>query len=206
MGIWDDLRRRQAAAHQTGLERGQAFAQGSPYTGLAGNKGRATKGFSRQLYGEMPERYGRTQELQGRYDSALADPAGTAGQFTDFFKRAAQGFAAPAQRDFEHSVSNVQANTAARFGGNASGEELRNVYNAGDAFSRNLTESLSQLAPQEAEMGLRHTGQLGEAAGRGADEQDRLAQLILAAIQSGGGGVDWGKILGTAGGIAAAAA
>lgn len=139
----------------------------------------------------------RAHDLAGRYDTELADPTHAAGLFSSFYDKAAQGFAAPAMRDFANTLSGVQANTAARFGGNASNEEGRNVYNTSDLFSRNLSESLARLAPQAVSQGLDYTGQLGQAAGGAANERDQLNQQILSGINMYGAKKKKGNLLGT---------
>lgn len=140
----------------------------------------------------------RAHDLAGRYDTELADPTHAAGLFSSFYDKAAQGFAAPAMRDFANTISGVQANTAARFGGNASSEEGRNVYNTSDLFSRNLSESLARLAPQAVSQGLDYTGQLGQAAGGAANERDQLNQQVLSGINMYGAKKKKGNLLGAA--------
>lgn len=125
------------------------------------------------------ERQGAANE---RYDAALADPTGTADQFGKYFQEAAAGFAAPAMRDFTNNVSRVQANTASRFGGNASTAESKDVYNTSDLFSRNLSEAIARLAPQAAGMGLQYTGMLGSAANQATGDRDNLSSLELQGI------------------------
>lgn len=144
----------------------------------------------------------RAHSLAGQYDTALSDPNKTAGLFSSFYNTAAQGIAAPAMRDFRNTLSNVQANTAARFGGNASSEESRNIYNTSDLFSRNLSESLARLAPEAVGQGLQYTSQLGEAAGQSAGERDRLNSLILQGVGMYGQPKKKGNIGGLLGGIA----
>ena len=164
---------------------------------------KAGERFTQQLYGEMPERYGRSRRAYDRYEGYLDDPTSAGRQFQSFFETAGQGISAPAMRDFTKELSGVQASTAARFGGNASTEEQRNVYNTSDLFSRNLTEALARLAPQAAGLGVQYGGQLGEAAHGAVGEQDQLAQMILQAIQANKKKpVDIGNILGTLGGAA----
>lgn len=140
----------------------------------------------------------RAHDLAGRYDTALADPTHAAGLFSSFYDNAAQGFAAPAMRDFGNTLSGVQANTAARFGGNASSEEGRNVYNTSDLFSRNLSESLARLAPQAVSQGLEYTGQLGQASTGAANERDQLNQQILSGVSMYGAKKKKGSLFGTA--------
>lgn len=129
---------------------------------------RAKQHFAEGQYRDVQQRSDRTAGLYSLYGSALADPAAQGRKFTGFFNEAAQGIAAPAMRDFSQQLATVGANTAARFGGNASTEEQRNVYNTSDLFSRNLSEALSRLAPQAAQMGQNYTGELGTAA-RGSE-------------------------------------
>lgn len=131
---------------------------------------------------QYADREARTKRLQGQYDAALADPTAAATRFSDFFKTAADTYGAQANRDFSNTLARTQANTAARFGGNASSEEQRNVYNTSDLFARNLTEALAGYAPQAAQMGLNYTGQLGQAAGNAEGSLDDLSRLILSGI------------------------
>lgn len=133
----------------------------------------------------LPQEQGRRERagaLQGQYDAALADPAAQGQKFSDFFRTAADAYGAQANRDFGNTLARTQASTAARFGGNASSEESRNVYNTSDLFARNLTEQLAGYAPQAAQMGLNYTGMLGNAAGQAQGEMDDLSRMILAGI------------------------
>jgi len=143
----------------------------NPYTGL-GN--RAKQQFTKQQYTDIGQRADRSAGLYDLYGSALADPVAQGRKFQGFFDEAAHGIAAPAMRDFDQSLATVSANTAARFGGNASSEEQRNVYNTSDLFSRNLSEALARLAPQAAQMGQNYTGELGTAARGATSELDQL--------------------------------
>lgn len=124
----------------------------------------------------------RSRTRRSAFDAALADPTGQADLFRDYFDSAARGIAAPAMRDFGNTLATVQANTASRFGGNASSAESKNLYNTGDLFSRNLSEALARLAPQAAGMGLQYTGMLGGAADAATAERDRLSSLILQGV------------------------
>lgn len=165
---------------------------------------KAASGYvNRFLLPQEQERTTRMGERQGAYDQALSDPTGTANLFRSYFDEAAQGIAAPAMRDFGNTLASVQGNTAARFGGNASSLEQKNVYNTSDLFSRNLSEALARLAPQAAGMGLQYTGMLGQAAGEASGERDRLSQLILSGIgQYGQPKPKGGNLLGAlAGGV-----
>src|SRR3990172_4377404 len=178
-------------------------AAAGPYGGLGRKFGRAGEVFTRQLYGEAPERYGRAQRAYGRYEGYLDDPTAAGRQFQDFFGEAARGISDPAMRDFSQQLAGVQGSTAARFGGNASSEESRNVYNTSDLFSRNLSDDLARLAPQAAGMGMEYGNQLGAAAHGAVNEQDQLSQMILAGIVGNKKkGFDWGKLLGQLGGAA----
>ncbi len=163
---------------------GVQVGQQGTYGGLGRKYGKTPEVFTRQLYGEMPERYGRAERGYGRYENYLEDPTAAGKQFQGFYETAAQGIAAPAMRDFNKELSSVGANVAARFGGNASSEEGRQDYNTSDLFSRNLTEALARLAPQAAQQGLEYGNQLGEAAHGAVGEQDRLTQLILEGMQT----------------------
>jgi len=179
---------------------GPVTPQGT-YRGL-GKKSQGPR-FQEQIYGELPERYGRSRRAYDRYEGYLDDPTSAGRQFQSFFEEAGKGISDPAMRDFTNQISGVQANTAARFGGNASSEEQRNVYNTSDLFTRNLTEALARLAPQAAGLGVEFGGQLGTAAHGAVSEQDQLTQMILAAIEANkkkGGGIGGtiGSLAGTA--------
>lgn len=170
----------------------------APYTSL-GKK--AKQRFTQGQYRDIQGRSERTSGLYGLYGSALADPAAQGRKFSGFFDQAAQGIAAPAMRDFTNQLAGVQASTAARFGGNASTEEQRNVYNTSDLFSRNLSEALARLAPQAAQMGQNYTSELGGAA-RGSEQGlDQLLAMFDPKRLAKGKGVL--KTLGTLGGAAA---
>lgn len=169
----------------------QRAAAVPPSTGPGGMEGAlsrkdpttaASTYLNRNLLSQEEERQGRMQDRQGAYDRALDDPTGTANLFRSYFDEAARGIAAPAMRDFGNTLAGVQGNTAARFGGNASSLEQKNVYNTSDLFSRNLSDALARLAPQAAGMGLNYTNMLGGAAGEASSERDRLTQLILSGI------------------------
>lgn len=156
------------------------------YRGLSGafrGSGEAASRYLSQYL--LPQAEGldrRRTERQGAYDQALGDPTGTANLFGDYFRQAAEGFAAPALRDFNNQLAGVRSNTASRFGGGGSSAELKNVYNTSDLFSRNLSESLARLAPQAAGMGLQYTGMLGDAAGQAARERNALDSSVLSGI------------------------
>ena len=126
----------------------QPFSYSSSYTGI-GN--RAKQQFEKQKYADVGQRAERSNDLYSLYGSALVDPAGQGKKFQGFFDEAAHGIAAPAMRDFNQQLTTVGANTAARFGGNASSEEQRNVYNTSDLFSRNLSEALARLDAGETQ-------------------------------------------------------
>jgi hypothetical protein len=146
-------------------------AQPNPYTAL-GNK--AKQRFYKNVYADIGQRSQRATGAYDLYGQALADPAAAGRKFQGFFDEAAGGITAPAMRDFTNQLSTVGAQSAARFGGNASSEEQRNVYNTSDLFSRNLTEALARLAPQAAQLGQNYTGELGTAARGATSELDRL--------------------------------
>lgn len=128
----------------------------------------------------------RAGGLADRYDQALGDFGGTVDKFGEYYQKAGAAIAAPAQRDFNQTLARTGANVASRFGGNASGEEVRQGYNTSDLFSRNLGEALARLAPQQIESALGYTGQLGGAAAQSAEERDRLRALILQQISGAG--------------------
>jgi len=176
----------------------EPFSYSSPYTGL-GN--RAKQQYGKQQYADIGQRADRSGDLYSLYGSALVDPAAQGRKFQSFFDEAAGGIAAPAMRDFNQQLATVGANTAARFGGNASSEEQRNVYNTSDLFSRNLSEALARLAPQAAQMGQNYTSELGTAARGATSELDQaLAGFDPTKLKKGGG---LGKVLGAGLGIAA---
>lgn len=182
MGLYDSF-----MAHRNGFARPKATSRPSVGSGgLSGafrGPGEASSRYiSQYLLPQEQYRGERAGNLQGQYDAALSDPTAQANKFTDFFKHAAESYAAQANRDFGQTLARTQANTAARFGGNASSEESRNVYNTSDLFARNLTENLSKLAPEAASMGLQYTSQLGQAAGQAQGEYDDLSRLILSGI------------------------
>ena len=184
---------------------------GAPVAGQGSYQGvgkfkKAGERFTQQLYGEMPERYGRSASAYGHLNEYLNDPTAAGKQYQGFFETAARGIADPAMRDFNREVSGVQASTAARFGGNASSEESRQVYNTSDLFTRNLTEALARLAPQAAQLGQNLGNQYQTAASGAVSEQDQLANMILQGIQANKKKpFDWGKLLGDVGGAAAGA-
>lgn len=154
---------------------------------------------------QLKARDRRSTRLQGEADQALADPAGQAGLFQGYYQQAANAFTAPAMRDFTQTQSRLGANVASRFGGNASGEEIRQTNQAGDIFSRNLTEALAGLAPQAAAQGLQHTGMLQQQAQSSTTDADQLRAMLLQNIlgvqdKKGGG------ILGALGNIGGAVA
>lgn len=189
------------------LDRIRAASGQTPATDLGSRNYRTRAGAAGAYMGAgLPERTARRREVQGLYDRNLQDPTKAAGRFNEYIATAARGISDPAMRDFNQELSDVGAQTAARFGGNASSEEMRNVYNTSDLFSRNLTEAIARLAPQGAGLGLQYLGELGGAASAAATEEDRLGQMILEGISTQhnvrkrGGGL--GRALGTiAGGV-----
>jgi hypothetical protein len=162
---------------------------------------RAKQHYGQHQYADVQGRAQRTGDLYSLYGSALADPAAQGRKFSGFFDEAAHGIAAPAMRDFGNQLAGVQASTAARFGGNASTEEQRNVYNTSDLFSRNLSEALARLAPQAAQMGQNYTSELGGAARGSENSLDELLSMFDPTKLAKGKGVL--KTLGTLGGAAA---
>lgn len=175
---------------------------GTPYGLYWGGSG-AMKGFQQGLSRNLVGRTQREQGLSGLYDNALANPTGTADLFGKYFQQAAQGYAAPLMRDFTGALSGVAGNVARRFGGNGSSEENRASSLASDLFSRNLSESLAQLAPQQVQAGLAYTGQLGQAQQAAAGQSDILKELLLGSLgqtQGQGSGLNIGSILGSVGG------
>ena len=178
--------------------------EGTPYGEYWGGKG-AMKGFQQGLSGDLVGRTQREQNLSGLFDQYLENPTSAADLYGKYFQQAAEGYAAPALRDFTGAIKGVSANTARRFGGNASTEENRQVSNAGDMFSRNLTESLAQLAPEQVAAGQAYGNQLGTAQANAAGQSDTLKSLLLASLNStvNTSGTDWGQILGKIGGTIA---
>ncbi len=183
---------------------------GAPVAGQGTYRGvgkfkKAGERFTQQLYGEMPERYGRSAAAYGHLTDYLNDPTAAGKMYQGFFDTAARGISDPAMRDFNKEVTGVQASTAARFGGNASSEEGRNIYNTSDLFTRNLTEALARLAPQAAQLGQNLGTQYQTAATGAVSEQDQLARMILEGISANKKKpFDWGALLGQVGGAAAA--
>ncbi len=177
---------------------------GTPFGNYWGGSG-AMKGFQQGLSRNLVGRTQREQGLSGLYDNALANPTGTADLFGKYFQQAAQGYAAPLMRDFTGALSGVAGNVARRFGGNASSEENRAAGRASDLFSRNLSESLAQLAPQQAQAGMEYTGLLGQGQQAAAGQSDILKELLLGSLgqtQGQGQGLNIGSILGSIGGTA----
>lgn len=173
-------------------------SRGTPY-GLYWGGLKGTKAFQQGLSQDIVGRTQREQNISGLFDNALANPTGTADLFGKYFQQAAEGYSAPALRDFTGAIQGVSANTARRFGGNASTEENRQVSGAGDMFSRNLTEALARLAPEQVAAGQAYTNELGQAQSAAAGQSDTLKSLLLASLQSTvntGNGLDVGKILG----------
>jgi len=146
---------------------------------------------------------GRANEFGGMLQESFRDPTGGANSFLPFFQSAAEGAAAPAMRDFQNVVGTRAANVASRFGGNASTEEQRVVQRTGDDFSRNLTEALARIGPQAIGAAQNRTGQLIGAQGQAGNQQADFLQMLLGAAgnQKEKGNI-WGKLLGTAGGVA----
>lgn len=125
---------------------------------------------------------GMANRRAGMYEDSLYDIEGTVDRFSDIYRKAGEAIAAPAQRDYQQHAARVGANAASRFGGNVSSEELRQGYNTGDLFSRNLSEAMARLGGEQVGAGLNYTGQLGGAAAQAAEERDRLRQMILQGI------------------------
>lgn len=175
--------------------------------GISGSQSGQTKYTLKGFRQQLPGRDARTQRLTDLYDQNLANPTGAADQFSGYFQKAAEGFAAPALRDFRDSVQGVAGNVASRFGGNASSEEQRQVGQASDSFSRNLTESLSRLAPEALQAGQQYTQMLGDASGGAQDRADRIRQMILEGvlgIRDKPKSNTFGQIVGTGLGVAGA--
>lgn len=167
-----------------------------------GTRNKAAREFERANAADANYFGGQARRADALYGAALGDPTGTANQFGEFFRTAAEGFSRPALEDFRQNIGRVQANTAARFGGNVSGEEFRQVDRASDLFSRNLTDALARLAPQQLQAGMDYTGQLGQRAGFLANQFNTSRSMLGQGIQGlpQGGGL-FGTLLGTALGI-----
>lgn len=156
------------------------------------------------LVPESQRRGQRAGERRDAYDQALDDPTGTADLFGDYFQRAAEGYAAPQQRVFQNTVASNAANVAGRFGGNASTIETGVIQSTADDFSRNLTEALARLAPQQVAAGQHYTDQLGGASENAGSEYDRSLQFLMDALhdqRKNEKDAKKGGILGAAGGI-----
>lgn len=205
MGFYDTLNRETQRRKLTG----------DPYSGLGGgainNLGRF---IPRTLGPEGMFRRERARKATSAYDTALDNPTETLGIFRDFYKDTADAYSAQAGRDFQQNIGTVAGNIARRFGGNASSYEQDQVNQAGDIFSRNLTEVLAGLAPQAASQGLAYTGMLGQRADSAIGQQDDITEQILRALglqreaeKSKGGGLGGflGNVLGNVASTAATA-
>lgn len=160
-----------------------------------------------KLRGQLPKRNERENRINDLYDQSLADPIATAGKFEKGFGDAAAAWAAPQQREFANTITGVAGNVAARFGGNASSEEQRQVGKASDDFTRNLSEQIAQLAPQAFQAGQQYTDALGGASRDANERSDRIRQMILEGVL----GIHdkqktnvFGQALGAAGAVAGA--
>ena len=208
-----------AAQTEMGQGSGSSGGRGNVYSGNVGDyegafsnpRWYATTQPNKVVAGQtlMPE-YGIGQQQQGlaqqMYSQALANPTGAADQYGKYFQAAANAYTQPAMQDFNQQLARVQGNTAARFGGNASTEEQRNVYNTSNLFSRNLTNALAGLAPQQAAMGQAYTSQLANAYALQSQNQMALRNAILSGLSPGANqqeqptGSVGGSILGALGG------
>lgn len=166
-----------------------------------------------QLNPEYNQGLGLQQKIGNAYTQSLANPQQNAQMYGSFFQQAGNAIAQPALQDFNQELAGVQGNTAARFGGNASTEEQRNVYNTSNLFSRNLANSLAALAPQQISAGQAYTNQLGQAYGQASANQAALRNSILSGLSPGANTqyVDPSSqvlpaLIGAVGGAAAAAA
>jgi len=146
---------------------------------------RSQRYVSRSLLGQERGREATANRRSGAYETALYDPEGTTNRFSDIYNKVGQAIAAPAMRDYQQTQARVGANVASRFGGGVSSEELRQGYNTGDLFSRNLGEALARLGGEQVQAGQNWTSQMGQAASQSADERDRLEQLILQGVSMG---------------------
>lgn len=137
--------------------------------------------YGSNLAPEQGRRDARARGLQGQSDQFLSNP-GNFTIFRDMYADTANAIAAPAMRDFQNTLAVSQANTAARFGGNASSEEARVGYNTSDLFSRNLSESLARLAPQAIGQGMQYGGMLMSNANAATGQADDIRQMIYSSI------------------------
>lgn len=151
---------------------------------------------------------GQQNQAYGMYQQALQNPTAAADQFGKYFQSAADAYTKPAMQQFNQQLAQVQGNTAARFGGNASTEEGRNVYNTSNLFSQNLTNALAGLAPQQVAAGQNYTSQLGNAYALQSQNQMALRNAILSGLSPGAnqnyvdpGASTLGSVLGTVGGF-----
>lgn len=159
------------------------YGTGSLPSFLGGALNDARRVRHRTLGPEAEYRRDRSHTTAQRFDTALGDPTGTADLFGDYFQKRADALSTGANREFGRTIGTVSANIGSRFGGNASTYEQSQVNRAGDVFSRNLTENLAALAPQQAQMGLDYTGMLGNASAQQTAEYDQILQMIQQALQ-----------------------
>lgn len=200
---------------------GQTGGQGSTYSGNPGDyqgfysdpdwftRNAPNKVFAGQtLSNEYQQGMGQ-QGLAGQmYQQALANPTAAADQYGKYFQQAADAYTKPAMQQFNQDLARTQGATAARFGGNASSEEGRNVYNTSNLFSQNLTNALAGLAPQQVSAGQQYAAQLGNAYALQSQNQMALRNAILSGLSPGAntpyvdpGASIGGSILGAVGGV-----
>lgn len=164
--------------------RQNAQSRGAPLTGLGGGALKNNDRLRlRTLVPDAEYRRNRSHDLNTQFDTALADPVGTAGLFRGFYQDAADAYTAQAGRDFQRNIGTVAGNIGRRFGGNASSYEQAQVNKAGDVFARNTSEALAGLAPQAAAQGLQYTGLLGNAAAQGTNDYQQMLQLLLDSLK-----------------------
>lgn len=148
----------------------------------SGTRGMSQRYIGRDLVPAESERKGRADYYANQTDTLMSDPNRIAGLFGGAYQRAGEAISAPALRDFTKTQAGLQGSIASRFGGNASSVEGGALANAGDIFSRNLTEALAGLVPQQVGQGLQYTGQVAAQGQAARDEEDRIRQMILSAI------------------------
>ena len=175
-GFWNfmDRNRQQASPG------GQAGGSGAP--GAFRGPGEALSWEAEQLRRRQPGREARAGRLQGYGDSLLLDPTRAANLFQGQYAQTAAALAAPQQRQFADTVRGVAGNTAARFGGNASTEENRQVNAASDLFSRNLAEQIAGLSAQSVGAGTQYAFGVNQAGEQAMSDQDRVTAMILQAV------------------------
>jgi len=175
-----------------------------PFQAISGKKKKNVTGYQSAISKRAGQVGAERDQLQQMLMSSILNPTQSADTFLSYYQEAANAAAAPALRDFQNIIGNVQANTASRFGGNVSSEEGRMVTRTSDDFTRNLTEALARVGPQAVAAGqAQDQFTLGARRMLGSEELD-LERMLLAAIQGQkDSGSPWGRILGTVAGVGA---